>query len=92
MQPPLPNCHLGTCDDCPGVAQLGTLLRRCFEDIEVDEVEFKHWTSTDRSNLESIVLPMDEFIEAFLTKLKVLKRHDFIAKQQAQFCMKEKKL
>ena len=57
------------------------MLERCFNEEEIEEIEFKQWTTTDRLTLESIVQSTDEFIENFLDKLESLRRHDFIAKQ-----------
>ena len=48
---------------------------------EIEEIEFKQWTTTDHSTLQTIVQSTDEFIEGFLDKLETLRRHDFIAKQ-----------
>ena len=45
----------------------------------------KQWTCTDRSNLETLVLPIDEFLDFFIEKLVDLKRHESIAKQQAGY-------
>ena len=51
----------------------------------VDIVEYKQWTSTDRSTMETIIQPVDEFLQSFMKALKTLKRHDLIAKQQSKF-------
>ena len=48
---------------------------------EIEEIEFKQWTTTDHSTLQTIVQSTDEFIEGFLDKLETLRRHDFISKQ-----------
>ena len=88
--PAVPNCHLGECPYCPGKQPLREMLLKCYEDNDVDEVEFKQWTSTDRSKLETMVEPIEDFVEAFIEKLYTLKRHDFIAKQQSQYLCKRK--
>lgn len=41
---------------------------------------------TDRSQLETFVQPVEEYVEAFLEKIEALSRHDFIAKQQSRYC------
>ena len=65
-------------------------LGRCFNKEEIEEVEFKQWTTTDRSTLQTIVQSADEFIESFLDKLETLRRHDFIAKQQSRYLAERK--
>ena len=88
--PALPSCHLGECLVCPGKEPLKDMLTKCFEENDVDEVEFKQWVSTDRSKLETMVQPIDDFIDTFLEKLDNLRRHDFIAKQQSIFLNERK--
>ena len=83
--PTLPSCHLGTCEYCPGKEPLKEILERCYEEMGIDELQFSQWTSTDRSNLETMVKPVEEFLDIFVEKLEALKRHDFIAKQQARY-------
>ena len=85
-----PRCALGECTCCPGPDRLREHLLEFFEDKEIDEVEYKQWTCTDRSQLETFVQPMEEFVEAFVEKIDILSRHDFIAKVQSKF-FKEKK-
>lgn len=42
-------------------------------------------TSVDRSTLETVSQPADEFVESFCSRLEALLTHSFIAKQQSQF-------
>ena len=51
----------------------------------VDNIEYIQWTSTDRSTMETITQPVEEFIETFVKALKKLQYHDFIAKMQANY-------
>jgi len=46
---------------------------------------FKQWTAVDRSTLETVTLPSDEFVDALCERLEALQTHSFIAKQQSQF-------
>ena len=78
-----PSCHLGDSTECPGKEPSREMLGRCFNVEEREEIEFKQWTTTDQSTLQTIVQSTDEFIENFLEKLETLRRHDFIAKQQS---------
>ena len=81
----LPSCHLEDCTKCPGKEPLRQMLERCFNEEEIEEIESKQWTATDRSTLQTIVQSTDEFTESLLDKLETLRRHGFIAKQQSRY-------
>ena len=54
-------------------------------DVEEDdefEVEFKQWTTTDRTELVHNPLPADELIEELCEKLDKITSHSYIAKSQ----------
>ncbi|KAL5474387.1 hypothetical protein EMCRGX_G026329 [Ephydatia muelleri] len=61
-----------------------------FDENEFDEIQYKQWTTTDRSQLETISQSTEEFVETFITKLQVLSRHDFIAQEQSNY-LKDRK-
>ena len=83
--PPNVACFLGNCDQCPGTEPIHARLQAVTDENEVNTVEIRQWTTTDRATLQIIVLPVDEFIEMFVAMLKKLMVHDFIAKMQASF-------
>eukprot|EP00795_Rhopilema_esculentum_P017280 gene17280-8847_t len=62
--PAVPNCHLGECPYCPGKQPLREMLLKCYEDNDVDEVEFKQWTSTDRSKLETMIAILTTLLQS----------------------------
>ncbi len=66
------------------------MLEDCFEEAGTDDVEFMKWTSIDLVNMETIVQWSEEFVENFVEELLVLKRHAFIATQQARYLEKRK--
>ena len=39
------------------------------DDNLIDEVTFKQWTAVDRSTLEPVTLPSDEFVDALRERL-----------------------
>ena len=41
--------------------------------------------NTDRANLETCIVPVEEFLDVFMAALKKLQLHNFIAKNQAKF-------
>ena len=67
-----PNCHLENCKACPGVITLKARLLRLLDDNEIDDVTYKQWTAVDRSTLETISMPADDFVDALCDKLEVL--------------------
>ena len=82
------NCMVHRCSNCPGKAALIDHLATCME--EHTEVQFKQWQSTDRTTLNTLTLPIDEFIETAASQLDKLTSHSFIAKTQAQYLKKRK--
>ena len=83
--PPSIKCYLSKCKRCPGVAILNQKLQDIMEEKMVDNIEYKQWTSTDRSTMETVTQPVEEFIESFVKALKKLQYHDFIAIMQANY-------
>ena len=83
--PPQPGCYLGTCKFCPGTTKLTDDIVATMDDNMIDNIVFKQWVSVDRSTLETMSRPVDEFIDMFCDKLELLLPHSFIATQQASF-------
>ena len=83
--PALPRCYLRECDFCPGIHGLNEFLVKRLDENLIDEVTFKQWTAVDRSTLETVTLPSDEFVDVLCERLETLRTHSFIAKQQSQF-------
>ena len=50
--PPSIECCLGECSNCGNDENLRALLEKLFDDNIIEEVTFKHWTHTDRSQLD----------------------------------------
>ena len=55
------------------------------DDNLIESIIYKQWTSVDRSTLETVSQPADEFAESLCSKLDALLTHSFIAKHQSQF-------
>ena len=49
------------------------------------EIEFKQWTTTDRTELVHNAVPADEFIEQLCEMLDKITSHSYIAKSQAKY-------
>ena len=88
--PPTVDCCMARCNQCPGMDMLKENLQSNMDSLLIDTIQFKQWTLTDRSNLETKVLPTDEFLDTFMASLRKLQVHDFIAKMQAMFVTEAK--
>ena len=77
--PPLPECYLGSCKYCPGNSTLKDIILAIMEENMIDEIVYKQWVSVDRSKLETVCNPSDDFIDSFCEKLDMLLSHSFIA-------------
>ena len=60
------------CPACPGKSALVSKLQQLDCLVEMDEVIFKQWQSTDRTTLNTLALPTDEFIEFAASQLDKL--------------------
>ena len=78
-------CMVHRCSDCPRKNALISLLQSLDSLIQLPEITFRQWQSTDRTTLNTITLPTDEFIEPTASKLDKLTTHFFFAKSQAQY-------
>ncbi|KAK3918907.1 ARL14 effector protein [Frankliniella fusca] len=87
---PTENCHLQKCDTCPGPGSLRPLLTYIFQERFVEKIEFKQWTTTDRSQLITQIQETEEFIDRLLESLPDLSVHSYIAKQQSKYYQEKK--
>ena len=83
--PPTEDCYLNVCDQCPDHDKLRERIVKFMDDHMVDEIQYRQWTTTDRSTLEIKVQQSDDFLDTFMSMMKKLQTHDFIAKQQSKF-------
>ena len=79
------NCCLGECKECGIKSDIETLLLDIFSDLDIEEITYKQWESTDRTTLTTIVQPTQEFVECLIKKLLVLSNHQFIHRMQSKF-------
>ena len=70
--------------------KLRDTLEAYFDEQMVDRIEYKQWTTTDRSTLETKVQSVDSFLTDFTDALPKVVTHDFIAKQQSAFFAESK--
>eukprot|EP00731_Ephydatia_muelleri_P033645 Em0034g27a len=56
-----------------------------YYDMGTDEISYKAWVSVDRTTLETLTKSTEDFVNTLLEASANLRKHDFIAKQQASF-------
>ena len=83
--PPLPACCLFYCHLCGDKDDLQHLLTDPFNQMNIDEINYKSWVSVNRTSLETITQSVDGFITKHFEGLLKLQRHSFIAHQQSSF-------
>jgi hypothetical protein len=76
--PPQTNCFFHDRSECPGCTNLENTLEAVFTDETIENIAFKQWISTDRSELITIVKSTEEYIESLLEILLLLLCHSFI--------------
>ena len=83
--PPRVECFFGECSECPGTGALHDKLETYMQNNMIDHLHYKQWTSTDRSNLETVFQTVADFLDSYEASIQRLLLHDFIAKQQATY-------
>lgn len=72
----------------------GNLVNNIWDIVEeksIEQVTYKQWVTVDRTNLETIQSPVEDFLEKLSAKLSYLLPHTFIAQQQCVFLSERKK-
>ena len=83
--PPNATCWQGQCNECPDVFNLKETIEEIFYEMDVDNITFKQWESTEKTQLVTPNLTETEFVEELMDKLQVLKLHQFIDNQQTKY-------
>ena len=55
------------------------------DDAEETEIGFKQWIMTNRTELTSMILPQNEFVNLLVEKLDNITTHSFIARCEASY-------
>ena len=63
--PPHPRCYLGGFHACLEIKTLKEELLTHSDEIDVAQIVYKPWLSTDRSTLETFCSPVEEFADTF---------------------------
>ena len=83
--PPRQECWLNNCLECQDVSSLFENISGIFSDLDIDEVTYKQWQSTDRTELATINESRTDFVQSLCSKLTILKTHQFIHSMQSTF-------
>lgn len=79
-------CMVHRCDRCPGSEALKAFLDIELETIDIEEqFHFNQWKSTDRSQLITQTVNVDEYKELVIESINGLTAHSYIAKCQAKY-------
>ena len=87
------DCMLHKCEKCPGIIFLSKYIHDLLNSYgceDEDEITYKLWVRTDRSELVSKTASISQYVEIICQKMDELITHHFIAKEQAKFLEKEK--
>ena len=60
------------------------------DELGVDSVPYKAWVSVDHTTLITLTQTTDIFVDSLIQCLLKLRKHDFIAKEQASFLVEKK--
>ena len=82
--PPREECWIGACKQCEETSSMEGTLVDMFTELDIDEVCYKQWVSTDRTELTTVTESITEFVASLMAKLQVLKLHMFIHDMQSK--------
>ena len=84
-------CWLGECKNCEEFdLKVKEEMMSVFEELDIENVTYKTWVSTDRTELLTVTEEVCEFVESLMEKLTVLKTHDYIYRQQSCYFSEQK--
>ena len=80
-------CMLHGCSNCPGTEKLRSFF---ISNLDEGEVSFQQWQSTDSSQMVTVSMILDEFIQLMIESIDSLTAHSYIARCQGRY-LKERK-
>ena len=83
--PPILSCWQGDCTQCEDSSNLRDQLEEIFKSLDIENITYKQWESTDRIELVTRIETVTEFVQNLIDKLQVLKAHQFINDQQMKY-------
>ena len=79
------SCHLNECKNCPTVDTFKLYLQNTLNELDIDEVKYNVWESTNRTNLHTRIVSTEFFVNELSKLLFDLKPLSFISKQQSSY-------
>lgn len=83
-------CYLGICDTCPGITNVIEQIEKSFDNNLIDSITYKQWTTVDRTTLQTLISPVDDYLEMLENDLSKLLLHSFLVKIQNEFLNNQK--
>ena len=83
--PPTLSCWQGDCTQCEDSSNLRDQLEEIFKSLDIENITYKQWESTDRTELVTRIETVTEFVQNLIDQLQVLKAHQFINDQQTKY-------
>lgn len=80
--PPTVECCLGECQLCGNEEELRNRLETLYDEDCLDEITFKRWTHTHRSNLEAVGKIVDDILNDIFQALKLYQHHAFVTQKE----------
>lgn len=69
------DCYLNSCKKCPGVTNVIEQLEEIFEEKCIEIVTYKQWVTVERTSLQTLISPVDEFLQKLSEGLQKLLIH-----------------
>lgn len=88
--PPSIICYLGKCDACPGITNVIQQIEKSCDDNLIDSITYKQWTTVDRTTLQTLISPVEDYLEKLENGLSKLLLHSFLVKKQNEFLNNKK--
>ena len=83
--PPNLTCWQGECQECEDSSSLLKQLENTYQSLDIENITYKQWESTDRTELVTYTESIGDFIPNLIDKLQTLKKHQFIHDQQTKY-------
>ena len=64
------------CKECEDTTNLESKLNNIFNELDIEEITYKQWESTDRTELATVTESIQDFVQSLVTKLQILKTQD----------------
>lgn len=74
-------CYLGKCDTCPGITNVIEQIEKSFDDNLIYSITYKQWITVDKTMLQTLISPVEDYLEKLENGLSKLLLHSFLVKK-----------